>query len=82
MKALVRHRYGTPAALAVEEVETPTPGDDQVLIRVAAASVNPLDWHVLTGTPWMMRMMSGLRRGRRWPGRWPRAGTAPRRCAR
>ena len=62
MKALVRHRYGTPAALAVEEVETPTPGDDQVLIRVAAASVNPLDWHVLTGTPWMMRMMSGLRR--------------------
>lgn len=62
MKALVRHRYGTPAALAVEEVAAPTPADDQVLLRVAAASVNPLDWHALTGTPWLMRLAEGVRR--------------------
>ncbi|MGB8860736.1 MAG: NAD(P)-dependent alcohol dehydrogenase [Ilumatobacteraceae bacterium] len=62
MKALVRHRYGTPAALAVEEMETPKPGDDQVLVRVEAASLNPLDWHALTGTPWLMRMVEGVRR--------------------
>jgi NADPH:quinone reductase-like Zn-dependent oxidoreductase len=62
MKALVRHRYGTIAALAVEEREEPVVGDEQVLVRVAAASVNPLDWHALTGTPWVMRLSDGLRR--------------------
>ncbi len=62
MKALVRHRYGSPAALAVEEIDIPTPGDDQVLIRVLAASVNPLDWHALTGTPWLTRLVEGIGR--------------------
>lgn len=62
MKALVRHRYGTPAQLAVEDVAAPTPADDQVLVRVAAASVNPLDWHALTGTPWLLRLQEGVRR--------------------
>lgn len=62
MKAVVRRRYGSPAVMTIEEVVAPTVGDDQVLVRVAAASVNPLDWHELTGTPWIMRLQSGLRR--------------------
>ncbi|MEQ1700880.1 MAG: NAD(P)-dependent alcohol dehydrogenase [Ilumatobacteraceae bacterium] len=62
MKALVRHRYGSPDTVKIEEVDTPTPGEDQVLVRVAAASMNPLDWHALTGTPWLMRLADGLRR--------------------
>ena len=61
MKALVRHRYGS-ANLDLEEIAEPTPGDDQVLVRVAAASVNPLDWYALTGTPWLMRLSDGVRR--------------------
>lgn len=62
MKALVRHRYGSPDTVGVEEIDAPTPGADQVLVRVAVASVNPLDWHALTGTPWLMRLADGLRR--------------------
>ena len=62
MHALVRHRYGPIAELAVEQIDTPTPGADQVLVRVQAASVNPLDWHALTGTPYVMRLVEGLRR--------------------
>lgn len=62
MHALVRHRYGPIAELTVEQIDTPTPGADQVLVRVQAASVNPLDWHALTGTPYVMRLVEGLRR--------------------
>ena len=62
MHALVRHRYGSTTELAVEQIDTPTPGADQVLVRVRAASVNPLDWHALTGTPYVMRLVEGFRR--------------------
>lgn len=62
MHALVRHRYGSIEQLAVEQIDTPTPGADQVLVRVQSASVNPLDWHALTGTPYVMRLVEGLRR--------------------
>ena len=51
MKAVVRHEYGPPDVLNVEEVETPTPRDHEVLIRVHAASVNLGDWELLTGDP-------------------------------
>ncbi len=51
MKAAVRHEYGPPEALNVEEVQTPTPADDEVLVRVHAASVNRGDWEILTGEP-------------------------------
>src|SRR5439155_11929165 len=52
MKAIVRHRYGSPDVLRYEDVDMPAIEDDQVLIKVRAASVNPLDWHFLTGTPY------------------------------
>ena len=62
MKAIVYHNYGSPDVLKCEEVEKPTPGDDEVLIKVRAASVNPLDWHFMRGTPHFVRIMSGLRK--------------------
>src|SRR6267143_5481134 len=62
MKAIVYCDYGSPDVLKLEDIEKPTPGDDQVLVRVRAASVNPLDWHYMRGTPYFMRMEAGLRR--------------------
>jgi NADPH:quinone reductase-like Zn-dependent oxidoreductase len=62
MKAIVYHEYGSADVLKCEEVEKPTPGDDEVLIRVRAASVNPLDWHFMRGEPYLIRAMTGLRK--------------------
>jgi NADPH:quinone reductase-like Zn-dependent oxidoreductase len=61
MKAIVYSSYGSPDVLRYEEIEKPTAGDDEVLLRVRAASVNPLDWHFMRGTPYLVRMMTGLR---------------------
>jgi NADPH:quinone reductase-like Zn-dependent oxidoreductase len=64
MKAIVYCDYGL-ANLKLEDVEKPTPNDDQVLVRVRAASVNPYDWHFVEGSPKIMRMMGvGLRKPR------------------
>jgi NADPH:quinone reductase-like Zn-dependent oxidoreductase len=60
MKAIVYERYGSPDVLELREVDKPVVGDDQVLVRVHATSVNPVDWHTLTGTPHMVRLMAGL----------------------
>jgi NADPH:quinone reductase-like Zn-dependent oxidoreductase len=62
VKAIVYREYGSPEVLKCEEIEKPTPGDDDVLIRVRAASVNPLDWHFMRGAPFMIRIMTGLKR--------------------
>src|SRR6266700_3735076 len=62
MKAIVYCDYGL-ANLKFTEVEKPTPADDQLLVRVRAASVNPYDWHFIEGTPYIMRAMGvGLRK--------------------
>ncbi len=60
MKAIVYRCYGAPDVLRFEDVEKPTPADDEVLVKVVAASVNPLDWHFMRGTPYFLRLMSGL----------------------
>ncbi len=60
MKAIVYRCYGSPDVLEFEDVERPTPADDEVLVKVVAASVNPLDWHFVRGTPYFLRLMSGL----------------------
>ena len=56
MKAIVYCDYGV-ANLKLEEIEKPVPNDDQILVRVRAASVNPYDWHFVEGTPYVMRAM-------------------------
>jgi NADPH:quinone reductase-like Zn-dependent oxidoreductase len=62
MKAVVYCDYGV-ANLKFQDVEKPTPADDQLLVRVRAASVNPLDWHYVEGTPFVMRALAaGLRK--------------------
>jgi NADPH:quinone reductase-like Zn-dependent oxidoreductase len=62
MKAIVYCDYGL-ANLKLEDVEKPIPNDDQILVKVRAASVNPYDWHFVEGTPKIMRMMGvGLRK--------------------
>jgi len=65
MRAVVAHRYGTPDVIEVEEVEVPRPGDGEVLIQVEASSLNALDWHFLTGTPYLIRPTNGFRRPKR-----------------
>jgi NADPH:quinone reductase-like Zn-dependent oxidoreductase len=61
MKAIVYRRYGSPGVLQYEEIDMPTVGDDQVLIKVRVASVNPFDWHFMRGTPYLLRIQAGLR---------------------
>ena len=60
MRAVTYHRYGQPEVLRVDDVPDPTPAEDEVLIRVEAAGVNPWDWDRLTGTPIYTRL-EGLR---------------------
>ena len=60
MKAVVRRCYGPPNVLALEDVEKPVPEDDQLLVRVRAAGINPLDWHYMRAKPYLMRLEAGF----------------------
>jgi NADPH:quinone reductase-like Zn-dependent oxidoreductase len=60
MRAIVRDKFGSPDVLALEEIDKPAPNDDEVLVRVRATSVNPADWHEMTGTPYIARAAFGL----------------------
>jgi NADPH:quinone reductase-like Zn-dependent oxidoreductase len=63
MKAVVYTHYGPPDVLEIRDIKKPVPNDDQVLVKVHAAAVNPYDWHFIRGTPYVMRlMMGGLRK--------------------
>ena len=63
MKAITLHEYGGPEKLRFEDIAKPVPEDDELLIEVKAASLNIADWHMMTGTPYMVRLMgSGLRK--------------------
>jgi NADPH:quinone reductase-like Zn-dependent oxidoreductase len=65
MRAIVHNRYGPPEqVLGMDEVEPPPVGDDDVLIRVRATSVNTPDWITVAGVPYVLRLRSGLRRPR------------------
>lgn len=64
MKAIVYSEYGSADVLKYEEIEKPVPKDDEVLIKVLAASVNPLDWRLMEGTPRFVRLFSGLSKPR------------------
>ena len=64
MKAIVQHRYGGPETLEVAEIDPPGVGPDDVLVRVRAAAVDAGVRHLMTGTPWLVRPVIGLRRPR------------------
>jgi NADPH:quinone reductase-like Zn-dependent oxidoreductase len=60
MKAIVQDKYGSPDVLELRDIDKPVVKDDEVLLRVRAAAVNIGDWHLLRGTPYIMRMATGL----------------------
>jgi NADPH:quinone reductase-like Zn-dependent oxidoreductase len=60
MKVAFRAKYGSPEVLSIKEVEIPSPGDNEMLIKVYAATVNRSDYHILTGKPLFMRLFTGL----------------------
>jgi NADPH:quinone reductase-like Zn-dependent oxidoreductase len=62
MKAIVYERYRPPDVLQLKGVDKPIPKNNEILIKIHAASVNPLDWHYLRGTPHLMRLIAGLLR--------------------
>jgi NADPH:quinone reductase-like Zn-dependent oxidoreductase len=62
VKAAVRDGYGPPDVVELREIEQPTPANDELLVRVRAAAVNPADWYAVTGRPYVARPQMGLRR--------------------
>ena len=62
MKAVLYHEYGQAEVLRFEQSERPRLEHTHVLIKVRAASANPLDWHYMRGTPYVMRIGAGLRK--------------------
>jgi NADPH:quinone reductase-like Zn-dependent oxidoreductase len=60
MKATTYSCYGSHEVLRLEDIAKPTPADDELLVRVRAAAINPLEWHYMQGTPYIMRLSSGL----------------------
>ena len=65
MRAIVHRRYGSPDVLVLEEVERPPLEGDRVLVRVRASSVNAVDWHMMRGKPYLVRLSEGLRTPKR-----------------
>ncbi len=61
MKAVTHDRYTDAAGLVLGDVPRPEPGPDRIRIRVEAAALNPFDWHLYRGDPWIMRLQTGLR---------------------
>lgn len=60
MKAYTQKVYGAPEVLTLEDTEKPIPGEKEVLVKVHALSVNPAEWHKLTGSVWLVRLSEGL----------------------
>lgn len=60
MKAVVYEGFGSPDILRCQDIEKPTPGENEVLIKVRAASINPLDWKLMKGGPFLVRILLGL----------------------
>ena len=59
MKAIVQTKYGSPDVLSLQEVAKPIPQDNEVLVQIRAASVHAGDWHLMRGSPWLIRLIFG-----------------------
>jgi NADPH:quinone reductase-like Zn-dependent oxidoreductase len=68
VRAIVQDEYGSPDVLELRDIDKPEIGDDQVLVRVRAAGVNPADWAIMGGLPYIARPVYGLRSQERRPG--------------
>lgn len=64
MKAIVQERFGPPDVLRLVDTDRPEPGAGEVLVRVRAAALNPYDWHMLRGDPYVARLLGGVGRTR------------------
>jgi NADPH:quinone reductase-like Zn-dependent oxidoreductase len=64
MKAIVHDEYGSSDVLHFQDIDMPPVNDNEVLVEVRAASPNPWDWHFMRGEPYVVRIISGLRRPR------------------
>src|SRR5918993_1469780 len=62
MKAIVQDKYGSPEVLELRDIDKPAIGDDEVLVRIRAAGVNPADWAIMSGLPYIARPVYGLRK--------------------
>src|SRR5436305_1655467 len=62
MKAIVYTHYGSPDVLQFKETEKPVPNAGEILVKIHAASANPLDWHLMRGAPFLARLAGGLRK--------------------
>src|SRR5437870_10072726 len=62
MKAILLTQYGSPDVLQFKEVEKPVPNEGEILVKIYAASTNPLDWHLMRGAPFLARLAGGLRK--------------------
>ena len=61
MKAIAQDKYGSPDVLELRDIDKPEIGDDDVLLHVRAAGVDPGVWHLMTGLPYLVRLGFGLR---------------------
>jgi NADPH:quinone reductase-like Zn-dependent oxidoreductase len=66
IRTIKQHKYGSPKSLVIESIPTPTPQEDEVLIQVHNASVNPLEWRKVRGTPILVRFADGLFKPKNW----------------
>ncbi|MGI5254576.1 NAD(P)-dependent alcohol dehydrogenase [Actinacidiphila glaucinigra] len=60
MEAIVQKSFGPPEVLRLQEVDRPEPGAGEVVVRVRAAALNPYDWHMMRGDPYVARLMGGM----------------------
>ena len=64
MKAILQERFGPPETLRLSDTDPPEPGPDDVRVRIHAAAINPADWHIARGDPYVARLMIGLSKPR------------------